>query len=151
MILQWLWKCFNWPITKTRPLSYCCYVRHAALTPHIMFSRSGKQFAEQRGNWQHANRQDRAGYFWYETKSQLSNFKIQTLNIVSWLFNVSWEISVVPQFKWHIFPFLFNIFTNMFTKLWNIWYSDSENTFIMTMLVDLYRLMGAAMLVCTES
>ncbi len=41
-----------------------------------MFSHSEKYIVEQRGNWQHAERQDRAGYFWYETKSQLSNFVI---------------------------------------------------------------------------
>ena len=68
---------------------------------------------------------------------------------------------------WHIdrfyfvFPVLFKIFTNMLTILWNVWYSDSEyvqvnlfgslNTFISTVLVNLYRVMGAAMLVRAES
>ncbi len=40
-----------------------------SLTLH-MFSRSEKYIAEQRGNWQHTDREDRAGYFWYETRSQ---------------------------------------------------------------------------------
>ncbi len=35
--------------------------KHAALTLHIMFSRSKKHIVKQRVNWQHANRQDRAG------------------------------------------------------------------------------------------
>ncbi len=42
-------------------------------TSHIMFSRSEKYIAEQRGNWQRADRQERAGYFWYETVSVLKN------------------------------------------------------------------------------
>ncbi len=57
-----------------------------------MFSRSEKYIAEQRGNWQHTDREDRAGYFWYETRSQdpqLLNrviFKeIETINTVLWL------------------------------------------------------------------
>ncbi len=39
----------------------------------------------------HADRQDRAGYFWYETRSQLSKTKkkSQTINTILWLFNVS--------------------------------------------------------------
>ncbi len=44
-----------------------------------MFSRSEKYIAEQRGNWQHTDRQDKAGYFWYEPRSQdsqLSNVVI---------------------------------------------------------------------------
>ncbi len=41
-----------------------------------LFSRSEKYIVEQRGNWQHADRQDRAGYYWYKTKSQLSNIVI---------------------------------------------------------------------------
>ncbi len=71
-----------------------------------MFSCSEKYIAEQRGNWQHTNREDRAGYLWYETRSQdpqLLNCvilkEIQTINIVLWLFNVSWKITVLPQFK----------------------------------------------------
>ncbi len=39
-----------------------------------MFSRSEKYNVEQRENWQRTDRQDRAGYFWYQTKYQLSNF-----------------------------------------------------------------------------
>lgn len=37
------------------------------------FSSSEKYIEEQRGNWQCSHRQDRAGYFRCETKSQLSN------------------------------------------------------------------------------
>ncbi len=37
-------------------------------------SHSEKYIVEQRGNWQRAYTQHRAGYFWYETKYQLSNF-----------------------------------------------------------------------------
>ncbi len=88
-------------------LSYCCYARHTMPLSHLhMFSRSEKYIAEQRGNWQNTDREDRAGYFWYETRSQdpqLLNgviFKeIQTINTVLWLFNVSWQITVLPQFK----------------------------------------------------
>ncbi len=64
-----------------------------------MFSRSEKIYSivEQRGNWQHA------GCFRYETWSQLSNFvffkEIQTINTALWLFNVSWQITVLSQFK----------------------------------------------------
>ncbi len=46
-----------------------------------MFSRCEKYIAAQRGNWQHSDRQDGAGYFWYEFKV------IQTMNTVLWLFN----------------------------------------------------------------
>ncbi len=84
---------------------------HSHATYHVLTQ--WKILCEQRGNWQHANRQDRAGYFWYETKSQLSNFKIQTLNIVSWLFNASWEITVVPQFKWHMIRSSFHIYLTL--------------------------------------
>ncbi len=35
--------------------------KHATLTLHIMFSRNKKYNVKQRVNWQHANRQDRAG------------------------------------------------------------------------------------------
>ncbi len=41
-----------------------------------MFSRSEKYIVEQRQHWQRTDRQDRAGYFSYETKSQLLNFVI---------------------------------------------------------------------------
>ncbi len=44
--------------------------------------------------------------------------------------------------KYLIFPILKYVQVNVFGSL---------NTFIMTVLVDLYRLMGAAMLVCAES
>ncbi len=38
----------------------------------------------------------------------LSFFKeIQTINTVLWLFNVSWQIAVAPQFMWHDHLFLF--------------------------------------------
>ncbi len=58
----------NWPFTKTHPLQLLslCPKSHAALT-HTCSP------VEQRGNWQHANRQDRAGYFWCETRSQFWN------------------------------------------------------------------------------
>ncbi len=57
-----------------------------------MFFRSEKYISEQRGNWQHTDRQDIAGYFWYETRSQdsqLLNWVIiketLTINIVPYL------------------------------------------------------------------
>ncbi len=69
----------------------------------LMFSHSQKYIAEQKGNWQHT---DREGYFWYETRSQDSQplncviFKeIKSINTVLWLFNVSWQITALPQFK----------------------------------------------------
>ncbi len=78
---------------------------NAALTPHT-FSRCEKYIAEQRGNWQHTDREDRAGYFWYETRSQDSQLlncvifkEIQKINTVLWLFHVSWQITVLPPFK----------------------------------------------------
>ncbi len=71
-----------------------------------MFSRSEKYITEQRGNWQNTDWEDGAGYFWYETRSQgpqLLNrviFKeIKTISTILWLFNVSWQITVLPQFK----------------------------------------------------
>ncbi len=82
-----------------------------------MFSRSEKYNAEQRENWQHTDREDRAGYFWYETKSQdpqLLNWvifkEIQTINTVLWLFNVLWQITVLPQFK-HVNRSSFHIYS----------------------------------------
>ncbi len=81
-----------------------------------MFSRSEKYIAEQRGNWQHTDREDRAGYFWYETRSQDPQLlnrvilkKIKTINTVLWLFNVSWQITVLPQFK-HVNRSSFHIY-----------------------------------------
>ncbi len=83
-------------------------------TTHVLTQ--WKYIAEQRGNWQHTDREDRAGYFWYETRSQdpqLLNcviFKeIKTINTVLWLFNVSWQITVLPQFK-HVNRSSFHIY-----------------------------------------
>ncbi len=62
-------------VRKTRPplvtvampdIQRCSHTTH-------MFSSSEKYIAEQRGNWQHTDREDRTGYFWYETRSQLLN------------------------------------------------------------------------------
>ncbi len=98
-------------------LSYCCHddKQCRSHTTH-MFSRSEKYIAEQRGNWQHTDREDRAGYFWYETRSQdpqLLNgviFKeIKTINTVLWLFNVSRQIAVLPRFK-HVNRSSFHIY-----------------------------------------
>ena len=58
-----------------------------------------------------------------------------------------------------VFPVLFKIFTNILTILSDILILKyvqvnifgSLNTFISTVLVDLYRVMGAAMLVRAES
>ncbi len=96
----------SWPFAKpAHPLLLLCPTYNATLTLH-MFSRSEKYIAEQRGNWQHTDREDKAGFFWYETRSQdpqLLNcviFKeIKTINTVLCLFNVSWQITVLPQFK----------------------------------------------------
>ncbi len=73
------------------------------LSHYTHVSRSQKYIAEQKGNWQHT---DREGYFWYETRSQDSQplncviFKeIKSINTVLWLFNVSWQITALPQFK----------------------------------------------------
>ncbi len=75
--------------TSDKP--WCSDATHHVLT---QFSRSEKYIVEQRGNWQHTDREDRAGYFRYETKSQLLNFvtfkHIQTINTILWLFDVSW-------------------------------------------------------------
>jgi len=46
------------------------------ITPHTMFSHSDKYIAKQRGHWQCADRQDRAGYF----------YMIQSLNFQIWYF-----------------------------------------------------------------
>ncbi len=57
-----------------------------------MFLRSEKYITEQREIWQHADRQDRAGYFWYEKRSQdsqLSNVVIfKEIQTDLWLFSV---------------------------------------------------------------
>ncbi len=105
---------------------------NAALTLHIMFSRSEKYIAEQRGNGQHTDREDRAAYFWYETKSQdpqLLNWvilkEIQTINTVLWLFNVLWQITVLPQFK-HVNRSSFHIYLKHNIRKWFI--STAEHT-----------------------
>ncbi len=92
---------------SSRPLHY-----KLTLKPRL----SEKYIAEQRGNWQHIDREDRAGYCWYETRSQdpqLLNcviFKeIQTINTALWLLNVSWQITVLPQFK-HVNRSSFHIY-----------------------------------------
>ncbi len=61
------------PTQKPAIIIYCCYVRQAM--PHIMFSRGEKYTTEQKRKLTmfRQDRQDRAGYFWYETRSQLSN------------------------------------------------------------------------------
>ncbi len=54
---------------------------------------------------QHTDRQDRADYFWYETRSQLSlsqKIETQTINTMLWLFNVLYQITVLPHFKRHV-------------------------------------------------
>ncbi len=69
-----------------------CLTSLGALTPHTIFSHSKKYIAEQGENRWRADRQDGAGYFWYETKSQLLHLgifnQISTINTVSWHFNV---------------------------------------------------------------
>ncbi len=59
-------------IRKTRPPLVTVAMTDKQCRSHttLMFSRSEKYIAEQRGNWQHTDREDRAGYFWYETRSQ---------------------------------------------------------------------------------
>ncbi len=44
-----------------------------------MFSRSEKYIVEQRGNRQ--DKENRAGYLWYETKTELSNFVVFLRNL----------------------------------------------------------------------
>ncbi len=56
-----------WLFANTHPHSLLCLTIHTALKPHIMFSSSEKYIVEQRQNWQSADRQDTAGYFWYKT------------------------------------------------------------------------------------
>ncbi len=94
--------------SQTRPPLVTVAMTDKQCSSHTthMFSRSEKYIAEQRGNWQHTDREDRAGYFWYDTRfqdPQLLNWvifkEIQTINTVLWLFNVSWHIAVLPQFK----------------------------------------------------
>ncbi len=75
----WFRRSVNWPFANlfcTPSLHLLCPTSHGALTPHIMFSHSEKYIAEQRQNWQHANRQNRAGYFMDVINSQLSNVVI---------------------------------------------------------------------------
>ncbi len=59
-------------VRKTRPPLVTVAMTDKQWRSHTthMFSRSEKYIAEQRGNWQHTDREDRAGYFWYETRSQ---------------------------------------------------------------------------------
>ncbi len=57
--------------------------KHAQLTLATVFSRSKKYIVEKRGNWQ-----DRAGFK-----------EIKSINTMLWLFNVSGQIAVLPQFK----------------------------------------------------
>ncbi len=106
-------------VRKTRPPLVTVAMPDIQCRSHTnvhTFSRSEKYIAEQRGNWQHTDWEDRAGYFWYETRSQdphLLNrviFKeIKTINTVLWLFNVSWQIIVLPQFK-HVNRTSFHIY-----------------------------------------
>ncbi len=65
----------------------------------LSFSRSEQYIGEQTENWQCTDRQDRAGYFCYETRAQLSNvvlffWEIQTIKAIVGLFNVLWQIAV---------------------------------------------------------
>ncbi len=62
------------------------------------------------------DREDRAGYFWYETRSQDTQLlncaifkEIQTIKPVLWLFNVLWQITVLPHFK-HVNQSSFHIY-----------------------------------------
>ncbi len=106
-------------VRKTRPtLSYCCYARHTMPLSHYthVLTQWKIHRRAKRENWQNTDREDRAGYFWYETRSQdpqLLNcviFKeIQTINTVLCLFNVSWQITVLPQFK-HVNRSSFHIY-----------------------------------------
>ncbi len=58
-------------ILKTHPSLVTVAMTDKQCRSHTthMFSRCEKYIAEQKGNWQHTDREDRAGYFWYETRS----------------------------------------------------------------------------------
>ncbi len=105
-------------VRKNRPPLVTVAMTDKQCSSHTthMFSCSEKYIAEQRGNWQHTDREDRAGYFWYQTRfqdPQLLNWvifkEIKTINTVLWLFNASWQIIVLPQFK-HVIRSSFHIY-----------------------------------------
>ncbi len=83
----------QWTVCKTRPPLVTVATTDKQCRSHTthMFSRSEKYITEQRGNWQHTDREDRAGYFWYEARSHDPQLfvifkEIQTINTVLWLF-----------------------------------------------------------------
>lgn len=82
------------PLQRPVLLSYCCYVRQDNVLSHCTpFSRVEKKYiAEQRKNWKCPNRQDKAGYFWYET-IKLCNLFVRNYTVL-WLFNVFCDMSL---------------------------------------------------------
>ncbi len=60
---------------------------------HTFISRSENYIDEKRENRQHADRQDKAGNTWYETRSQLTNF----VTFFKWLFNVLYAFQAAHE------------------------------------------------------
>ncbi len=96
----------NWPIAS-----------HAALTSHIIFSRIS--FSNTCGGAKKTlttlrqTRQRRLLLVWnkvlaFKCGLFLRNWKY--IYTILWLFNVLWQITVVPQFKWHMNGSSFHIY-----------------------------------------
>ncbi len=108
----------NWIGHSQRPtlLSYCCrpgqtmplsHYTRSVLTQWKIHCRAKRKLTTCR-----QTRQSRLLLVWNKV-SQLSNLvifkEIQTINTVLWLFNVSWQITVLPYFK-HVHRSSFHIY-----------------------------------------
>ncbi len=86
------------------------------LLSHYTCSHAVKNTSQSKEETDNTLTEKTAGYFWYQTRfqdPQILNWvifkEIQTINTVLWLFNVSWQITVLPQFK-HVIWSSFHIY-----------------------------------------
>ncbi len=104
--------------SQTPPtLSYCCHDRQTMpLSHYTSCSHAVKNTSQSKEETDNTLTEKTAGYFWHETRSQdpqLLNWiifkEIQTINTILWLFNMLWQITVLPQFK-HVNRSSFHIY-----------------------------------------
>ncbi len=103
------------PSQRPAPLRYCCYVWQAmVLSRHTSCSHVVKNISRSKEETDNAL-MDKTEQVTLGMKQSLhlqilSFFKKLIINTVLWLFNVSGQIVVAPQFKWHVNDHLFFLY-----------------------------------------
>ncbi len=103
--------CCQLTVRKTRPPLVTVAMTDKQCRSHttLTFSCSEKYIAEQRVNWQNTDREDsRLLLIWNKVSGPSGNSNNKYVNVL-WLFNVSWHITVLPQFK-HVNRSSFHIY-----------------------------------------